>query len=207
VSDWGLRTKWCGFRLGFVAYVRTVTTGSGATAVQIVWKSVYGSRDIEHVGSAHSPAEVEVLKASAAQRIAAGQDPLPLDQPVEDGPRIQVVGMRMGLLLDAIARVYRRMGLDQAAGDDVVFEQLVTARIIEPSSKLDAARVLEEAGVGPACLVPDAETLAACLRRTSVPSPPFRAVSARSDLGPAALDSYDVTSLLCRRRHNNVVTS
>ena len=190
-----------------MAYVRTVTTGSGATAVQIVWKSVYGSRDIEHVGSAHSPAEVEVLKASAAQRIAAGQDPLPLDQPVEDGPRIQVVGMRMGLLLDAIARVYRRMGLDQAAGDDVVFEQLVTARIIEPSSKLDAARVLEEAGVGPACLVPDAETLAACLRRTSVPSPPFRAVSARSDLGPAALDSYDVTSLLCRRRHNNVVTS
>ena len=149
MSDWGLRTKWCGFRLGFVAYVRTVTTGSGATAVQIVWKSVYGSRDIEHVGSAHSPAEVEVLKASAAQRIAAGQDPLPLDQPVEDGPRIQVVGMRMGLLLDAIARVYRRMGLDQAAGDDVVFEQLVTARIIEPSSKLDAARVLEEAGVQP----------------------------------------------------------
>ena len=45
-----------------VAYVRTVITGSGATAVQIVWKSVRGSRDIEHVGSAHSPAEVEMLK-------------------------------------------------------------------------------------------------------------------------------------------------
>jgi len=42
--------------------VRTVITGSGATAVQIVWKSVRGSRDIEHVGSAHSPAEVEMLK-------------------------------------------------------------------------------------------------------------------------------------------------
>ncbi len=60
-----------------MAYVRTVITGSGATAVQIVWKSVLGSRDIEHVGSAHSPAEVEVLKAAAVQRIAAGQDPLP----------------------------------------------------------------------------------------------------------------------------------
>lgn len=35
------------------------------------------------------------------------------------------------------------MSLDQAAGDDAVFEQLVTARIVEPSSKWDAGRVLE----------------------------------------------------------------
>ena len=98
---------------------------------EIVWKSVRGSRDIEHVGSAHSPAEVEMLKASAVQRIAAGQDPLPLDQPVDDGPRIQVVGMRMGLLLDAIAQVYRWLGLDKASGGDLVFEHLVTARIID----------------------------------------------------------------------------
>ena len=89
-----------------------------------------------------------MLKASAVQRIAAGQDPLPLDQPVDDGPRIQVVGMRMGLLLDAIAQVYRWLGLDKASGGDLVFEHLVTARIIEPSSKQDAARVLAEAGVG-----------------------------------------------------------
>ena len=176
-----------------MAYVRTVTTGSGATAVQIVWKSVRGSRDIEHVGSAHSPAEVEVLKAAAVQRIAAGQDPLPLDQPAAGGgPGIQVVGMRMGLLLDAIACVYRRMGLDQAAGDDAVFEQLVTARIIEPSSKLDAARVLEEAGVQPVSY----PTLKR--RLPTYAEPAFRhrlsgAVSARSDLGPAALVLYDVT--------------
>ncbi len=78
----------------------------GGDGCQIVWKSVHGSRDIEHVSSAHSPAEVEVLKTAAVQRIAAGQDPLPLDQPaVGGGPGIQVVGMRMGLLLDAIACV------------------------------------------------------------------------------------------------------
>ena len=146
----GSRLSGGGFRLGFVAYMRTVTTGSGATAVQIVWKSVHGSRDIKHVGSAHSPAEVEVLKAAAVQRIAAGQDPLPLDQPAAgSGPGLQVVGMRMGLLLDAIAEVYRRLGLDKASGGDLVFEHLVTARIIEPSSKQDAARVLTEAGIRP----------------------------------------------------------
>ena len=177
-----------------VAYVRTVITGSGATAVQIVWKSVRGSRDIEHVGSAHSPAEVEMLKASAVQRIAAGQDPLPLDQPVDDGPRIQVVGMRMGLLLDAIAQVYRWLGLDKASGGDLVFEHLVTARIIEPSSKQDAARVLAEAGVG------SMSYRTVKRRLPTFAEPAFRrrlsgAVSARSDLGPAALVLYDVTTL------------
>ena len=35
-----------------MAYVRTVRTGSGATAVQIVHGSRCGSRDIEHLGSA-----------------------------------------------------------------------------------------------------------------------------------------------------------
>ena len=53
-----------------MAYVRTVRTSSGAVAVQVVWKSRHGSRDIEHLGSAHTGAEVEVLKAVAAQRIA-----------------------------------------------------------------------------------------------------------------------------------------
>jgi len=55
----------------------------------------------------------------------------------------------MGRLLDAIGAVYRQLGFDTVAGADEVFEQLVTARIIEPTSKQDAARVLEEAGVAP----------------------------------------------------------
>lgn len=41
-----------------------------------MWKSRQGARDIEHLGSARSDAEVEVLKAVAAQRLAAGQDEL-----------------------------------------------------------------------------------------------------------------------------------
>ena len=60
-----------------MAYLRTVRTSSGAVAVQVVWKSRRGSRDIEHFGSGHTDAEVEVLKAVAAQGIADGQDELP----------------------------------------------------------------------------------------------------------------------------------
>jgi hypothetical protein len=52
-----------------VAYVRTVRTSSGATAVQIVWSTRRGSRKIEHLGSAHDEAGVAALKAAAAQRL------------------------------------------------------------------------------------------------------------------------------------------
>lgn len=61
-----------------MAYVRTVKTASGATAVQIVWSSRRGSRQIEHLGSAHDEAQVEVLKAAATQRLAAGRRTLDL---------------------------------------------------------------------------------------------------------------------------------
>jgi hypothetical protein len=56
-----------------VAYVRTVKTGSGPTAVQIVWSSGRGSRSIEHFRSAHDAVGVAALKATAAQRLAVGQ--------------------------------------------------------------------------------------------------------------------------------------
>jgi hypothetical protein len=49
-----------------VPYVRTVKTASEATAVQVVWSSRRGSREIEHLGSAHDEAELEVLKGRGA---------------------------------------------------------------------------------------------------------------------------------------------
>jgi hypothetical protein len=58
---------------GSVTYVRIVRISSRAAAVQVVWTYRHGSRDIEHLGSAHTDAEVELLKAVAAQRIPAGQ--------------------------------------------------------------------------------------------------------------------------------------
>jgi hypothetical protein len=61
-----------------VAYVRTVKTASGATAVQIVHGSRRGARDIEHLGSAHDEQAVEALKAVARQRLAGGQGEIEL---------------------------------------------------------------------------------------------------------------------------------
>ena len=71
-------------------YLRTVKTSSGATAVQIVYSSRRGSGEIDHLGSAHDDAGVELLKAAARQRLAAGQGELDLGlQPDADagGPQ------------------------------------------------------------------------------------------------------------------------
>lgn len=60
-------------------YLRTVMTTPGAVAVQIVYSSRCGSRDIEHLGSAHDDVELELLKAAAArQRLDAGRGELDL---------------------------------------------------------------------------------------------------------------------------------
>jgi hypothetical protein len=120
-----------------VPHIRTVKTASGARAVQIVYSRRKGSRRIEHIGSAHDAVALELLKAAARQRMAAGQGELP------------ITASRMGHLWDALSRAYEVLGFDAAAEGDEVFRCLVLARIIEPTSKLDSLRVLEEIGIGP----------------------------------------------------------
>jgi len=172
-----------------------VKTSSGATAVQIAHSSQRGSRGIEHLGSAHDDGQLELLKAAARQRLAAGQGVLDLGlQAGAPGGPLPITSSRMGCLLDALARAYRVLGLDRAAGGDEVFRQLVLARIIEPVSKLDSARVLEEAGVPPAAY----RTVTRRLRVFAEASWRQRlsaACAAHARLGPASLVLYDVSTL------------
>jgi Transposase DDE domain len=178
-------------------YLRTVRTASGARAVQIVYSSHRGSRDIEHIGSAHDDAELELLKAAARQRLAAGQGELALGPGfggrAAGGP-LPITSSRTGHLLDALAHAYRTLGFDRAAGGDEVFCQLVLARIIEPASKLDSLRVLEEAGVRP----PSYATLKRRLPGYAADSWRQKlsaACAAHARLGPASLVLYDVSTL------------
>ena len=176
-----------------VAYVRAVKTSSGATAVQIVWSSRRGSRSIEHLGSAHDEAGVAALKATAAQRLAAGQAELDLGIAGRAGSApLPITSSRAAHLWDALCHGYRVLGFEKLADD--VFCGLVCARIIEPTSKIDSARVLHETGVG----APSYPTLN---RRLPVyAKDAFRerlsaACAAHADLGPATLVLYDVTTL------------
>jgi Transposase DDE domain len=178
-----------------VAYVRTVKTSSGATAVQIVWSTRRGSRKIEHLGSAHDEAGVAALKAAAAQRLAAGQAQLDLGLAARsESEPLPITSSKAAQLWDALCCAYEVLGLNEAAGGEEAFRQLVLARIIEPTSKADSLRVIEETGVAPV-------SYPTLNRRLPIfAKPAFRqslstACASRARLGPASLLLYDVTTL------------
>ena len=93
--------------------------------------------------------------AEVRRRLRPGQEALDLDldqgdeQGLPERPGV-ITGKQSILLWHVLSTVYDRLGFD-ALGDDA-FKQLVLARIIEPTSKADSLRVLDEVGVEHASL-------------------------------------------------------
>jgi len=176
-------------------YVRKVRTSSGATAVQIVVKRGGVRTIVEHLGSAHDDLELAVLLQVARERLAGGQDQLDLGlaAPAEP-PSARVLSSSCRLLWQVLTDAYRHLGFE-VLGDEA-FRAMVLARLVEPTSKADTVRVLEELGVAPVHV----NTLYAALRRSWERD--FRgqlataclAHSARNT-GTGALVLYDVTTL------------
>jgi hypothetical protein len=176
-----------------VAYVRTVRTASGATAVQVVCSNRRGSREIEHIGSAHSPGEVEVLKTVARQRLHAGQDVLDFDDGQLGDDEAPIVASQARHLWEMLSTAFRVLGFDRACNDQV-FGQLVLARVVEPTSKLASIRVLEELGIA----APSYPTIKRRLPVYATEQWRQALAGACADhvgLGPATLVLYDVTTL------------
>ncbi|TCN36711.1 hypothetical protein EV644_113180 [Kribbella orskensis] len=131
------------------SFIRKVPTASGARAVQIVHKLGRRVVGIDHIGSAHDEAQLALLMEIARQRLHEGQgvpdfaDTGPAAEASRSGARVS--GMRSQLLWDVLAGTHARLGFDAIA--DEAFRALVLTRIIEPTSKADSLRVLEEIGV------------------------------------------------------------
>lgn len=205
-------------------FVRKVRTASGAVAVQVVSREGRAVIEVDHVGSAHTDAELELLLQAAHERLNPGQGMLDLG-PVErvragmgdisdwtesDGqpalavsphgrPRGvggggKVVGTSALTLWETLAGVYTSLGFD--AVEDETFKSLVLARIIEPTSKADTRRVLDEVGAH----VPGMNTIYRSLQRCQ--SRDYRNLIAKKCLaysarrgGRAAFLMYGVTTL------------
>src|SRR5580704_17690977 len=86
---WSLRTSSWKPSEVVSRFVRKVRTASGAVAVQVVTRRGRQIERIEHVGSAHTDAELALLLAAARGRLFPGQDVLDLGD-------LQVVPARMG---------------------------------------------------------------------------------------------------------------
>nr|WP_211176768.1 hypothetical protein [Pseudonocardia acidicola] len=89
VGIWSLRIEWLG-SLGLVSsrFVRRVRTASGAVAVQLVVKDHGEVVEIEHLGSAHTDAELALLLAAARERLQPGQQSLDLGELAAEPARV-----------------------------------------------------------------------------------------------------------------------
>jgi hypothetical protein len=202
-----------------VPYVRKVRTASGAVAVQVARKDHGRVVILAHVGSAHTDAELGILLEQARGIVAGGQAVLDIEvaaraQLMADVPDFReqtLVAAPVGLvaaavappgqttvtssrlLYDVIGAVYDWLGFGVVA--DAVFRDLVIARIVEPTSKLDSARVLADLGVKAVSY----RTIQRHLDQVG-PGKYRDAVAAKcftyaSDCGGLSLLLYDVTTL------------
>ena len=152
-----------------MAYIRNVRTASGAVAVQVVAKRRGRVEVLEHLGSASTDAELMLLRRRAREVLQGEQLALEIEVPALEpgladvadwtgrgGPKVsgiehqggtgsgKTVGTASRLLYEVIGTVFDSLGFD--ALRDGVFRDLVIARIVEPTSKRDAVRVLNDLG-------------------------------------------------------------
>ncbi|GAB3350722.1 IS1634-like element ISMsm6 family transposase [Modestobacter lapidis] len=196
-------------------------TASGATAVQIA-ESVKGRRRIvAHVGSAHTEAELGLLMERARELLAdPGQGELDLgvepmtvqasligpaveaalfeepalptrERPVVAAPRVVATASRV--LYDVLAGVFTSLGFDALA--DEVFQDLMIARLVEPTSILDTGRVLTDLGGKPASERTMRRTLTRAHQGTYRDKVAALCFDHASSSGDVSLCLYDVTTL------------
>lgn len=128
-------------------FLRKVKTASGATAVQIVVKEGRKNRLVEHLGSVHDEAGLAVLMAAGrAKLVPPDQQMLDFSAATPTQPAV-VAGSSSALLVEVVRAAWKALGFD-VVGDEAFF-QLVLARLVEPTSMLDSARVLTELGIVP----------------------------------------------------------
>jgi hypothetical protein len=127
-------------------FIRKKKTKNGATAIQIIHKRGRIVTGLTHIGTAHNDAELEMLIALAHERIHEGQLSLAFAEDAKERTAdLRLEKSYSALLWDTLSGVYDK--LDFGCLDDSVFKQLVLARIIEPTSKLDTIRVLKDLGL------------------------------------------------------------
>ena len=126
-----------------MTFIRKVKTASGATAVQIATKQKGHIVKIDHIGSAHTDEELQVLLSLARKKIAAKQ--IELFPEAASSLQIGIKRTYSGLLWESLRNEYHKLGFTKL--EDEVFEAICLSRIVEPTSKIDSLRVMADLGL------------------------------------------------------------
>jgi len=183
--------------------VRKVPGRAGATKVQIAERRAGRDVVLEHIGTAHDGAELAVLMDLARARVRPGQDELDLGIEADAGrgrPGV-IMTKSSAVLWEVLTGAYAMLGFD-AIGDEA-FAQLVLARVVEPTSKADSLRVLDELGVRHASL----RTMFRSLGRAGAGGYRDQLADAcfahAATSGDISLVLYDVTTLYFEAEHED----
>ncbi|MFC5317583.1 MULTISPECIES: IS1634 family transposase [Brachybacterium] len=175
-----------------MAFLRKVTTASGATAVQIAERKNRRDVVLEHLGSARTEAELAALMSVGRDKIHAGQ--LALDLDFSQDPQSAVVDSKHSrLLVETLRSAWSALGFDVV--EDEAFFQLGAARLIEPTSMSDSRRVLSDVGVEPVHRNTFHAALRRCAEREYRDRIATRCFTHASTSGDISLVLYDVTTL------------
>ncbi len=213
-----------------MAWIRRVRTASGATAVQIAEYDGGRRKIVEHVGSAHTEAELGILLDRAREMLAdpaqgsfdLGIEPVtprarlvtreaapalfdagsPGETPAAAGPA-RVVSTDSRVLFQVLDGVFGDLGFD--VPDDEVFRDLVLARAVEPTSILDTGRVLAELGRKAASDKTMRRTLARCADRGYRDKIAELCFAHALASGDVSLILYDVTTLYFEAEHEDAL--
>lgn len=126
-----------------MSYIRTYQRGT-STYVQLVFKSGRTISRIVHLGTAHNQIELDIL-LDEAKRLQIGDKQQTLFPVAAQQSDVSLGSTTSKLLYGLIQKNYSVLGFTEL--QDEIFQHLVIARIVEPVSKLDSIRVLQELGV------------------------------------------------------------
>ena len=189
-----------------MVFVRKSPGRAGATKVQIAERRDGRDVVLEHVGTAHDDAELSALMTVARGKLYPGQGQLDLAVESADGPAPGngvITGKTSAVLWRVLTSAYTRLGFDVLA--DEAFAQLVMARIVEPTSKADSVRVLDELGVSHASLRTMFRSLARAAERDYRGRVAERCFAHAATDGDLSLCMYDVTTLYFEAEHEDAL--
>lgn len=206
--------------------MRKVRTASGAVVVQGVHKHRGRRTILTHVGSAHTDAQRGILLERARRDRGEDQAVLHIEVAARtrrvDGianwradelipvmsrpngataPLGRTAATHSRLLYDVLAAVYDWLSF--GAVDDAAFRDLVIARIVEPTSKADAARVLTEVGADRVSYKMIQGHLAKAKTGGYSDAIAGQCFTHAADWGGLSLVFYDVTMLYCEAENDD----